>query len=171
MRRLEFWLSVGTLALLLPYWFAWSVVGPVTNGDSQVYNLARLWVVNSDRFFFNQSYASKTQLILPWSFDAVHYPFLFLRYGAELPVVLTATRGRVFHIYDQLQPDLIAIRNASDEDLERLDRIHGRGEYRLISIGAPDERLTNAVCEPVDPPARGPRWERYDFRYCVWRRR
>ena len=87
-RRLELWLSGTVLLLLLPYWLAWSIIGPVTNWDSQVYNLARLWVVGGDGLFFNRSYTSITQLIMPWSFDAVHYPFVLLRYGYALPSFL-----------------------------------------------------------------------------------
>ena len=84
-RRLDLWLSTGVLAVLVPYWLVWSWVGPVTNGDAQVYNLARLWLIDADGLFFNRSYTAITQLIMPWSFDAVHYPFLHLRMGYALP--------------------------------------------------------------------------------------
>jgi hypothetical protein len=79
------WLSGTVLALGLLYWLAWCLVAPVTNGDSQVYNLARLWVIDGDGLFFNRSHTSITQLIMPWSFDAVHYPFVRLGYGYALP--------------------------------------------------------------------------------------
>ena len=84
-RRLDLWLSTCVLALLVPYWLVWSWVGPVTNGDAQVYNLARLWLVDADGLFFNRSYTAITQIVMPWSFDAVHYPFLHLRLGYALP--------------------------------------------------------------------------------------
>jgi hypothetical protein len=87
-RRLEMWLSGSVLALGLLYWLAWCLVAPVTNGDSQVYNLARLWVIDRDGLFFNRSYTWTPQLIMPWSFDAVHYPFVRLGYGYALPSFL-----------------------------------------------------------------------------------
>ena len=60
----------------------------MTNADSQVYNLARLWVIDGDGLFFNRSYTSITQLVMPWSFEAVHYPFVRLGYGYALPSFL-----------------------------------------------------------------------------------
>ena len=73
-RRVELWLAATALVLLLPYWLAWSLFEPVRNVDSQVYNLARLWVIEDGGLFLNRSYTATTQLIMPWSFDAVHYP-------------------------------------------------------------------------------------------------
>jgi len=87
-RRVELWLSATALSLLLPYWLAWSIVLPVTSTDAQVYNLARLWVIGGEGLFFNHSYTTTTQLIMPWSFDAVHYPFLRLRHAYALPSFL-----------------------------------------------------------------------------------
>jgi hypothetical protein len=82
------WLSGSVLALGLLYWLAWCLVAPVTNADAQRYNLARLWVIDGDGLFFNHSHSSITQLIMPWSFDAVHYPFVRLGYGYALPSFL-----------------------------------------------------------------------------------
>lgn len=82
------WLSGSVLALGLLYWLAWCLVAPVTNGDSQIYNLARLWVIDGDGLFFNRSYTWSPQLVMPWSFDAVHYPFVHLGYGYALPSFL-----------------------------------------------------------------------------------
>ena len=87
-RRLEAWFSASVLAVLLLYWLAWCLIAPVTNADSQVYNLARLWVIEGDGLFFNHSYNWNMQLIMPWSFDAVHYPFVRLGYGYALPSFL-----------------------------------------------------------------------------------
>jgi hypothetical protein len=87
-RRVELWLSAAALVLLLPYWLAWSLLEPVRNVDSQVYNLARLWVIEDGGLFLNRSYTATTQLIMPWSFDAVHYPFVRLGYAYALPSFL-----------------------------------------------------------------------------------
>ena len=92
------WLSGSVLALGLVYWLVWSLVAPVTNGDSQVYNLARLWVIDGDGLFFNRSHTWSPQLIMPWSFDAVYYPFVRLGYGYALPsfLCLLGTMGILF---------------------------------------------------------------------------
>ena len=87
-RRIDAALAAAALAVGLAYWLIWAVAGPVTNGDSQVYNLARLWVIDADGFFLNRSYTWITQLILPWAFDAVHYPLLLLGRGYAVPSFL-----------------------------------------------------------------------------------
>src|SRR5688500_319226 len=87
-RRFEVWLSCSVLITGLLYWLAWCLIAPVTNVDAQAYNLARLWVIDGDGLFFNRSYTSITQLIMPWAFDAVHYPFVRLGYGYGLPSFL-----------------------------------------------------------------------------------
>src|SRR5262245_23643292 len=88
-RRIDVWLSASVLTLLVPYWLAWSWLAPVTNADAQIYHLARLWVFEADGVFFNHSYTAIPQLIMPWSFDAVHYPFLWLGHGYALPSFLS----------------------------------------------------------------------------------
>ena len=97
-RRLEAWLAASVLAVLMLYWLVWSVVGPVTNQDSLIYHLARLWLIEQTGLFHNTSYTWITQLILPWTFDAVHYPLLRLRYGYALPsfLCLVGIMGIVF---------------------------------------------------------------------------
>ena len=87
-RRVETWLAAVVLGALLSYWSAWCIVGPVTNGDSQVYNLARLWVIDAGGLFWNTAYTWNTQLIMPWAFDAVHYPSVRLGFAYALPSFL-----------------------------------------------------------------------------------
>ena len=87
-RRVEVGLAASVLVTVSLYWLAWSVIGPVTNADSQDYNLARLWLIERYGLFANRSYTTIFQLIYPWSFDAVHYPFVHLRYGYALPSFL-----------------------------------------------------------------------------------
>jgi len=84
-RRIEVGIALVVLAALLLYWLAWAVIGPVTNVDAQIYNLTRLWVIDGHGLFANPFYTSTLQLVMPWSFDAVHYPFLLLRHGYALP--------------------------------------------------------------------------------------
>jgi len=63
-------------------------VSPVTNSDSQVYNLARLSVTERAGFWQTTAWNSVRQVIFPWTFDAVHYPFLKIGWGFALPSFL-----------------------------------------------------------------------------------
>jgi hypothetical protein len=80
----------------------------------------------------------------------------------ELPVILTASRGPVFHLYDQLAPNLISIPNLSEEDLIKVDEVYRRGMYRIVAMRA-ELDLPGVVCEEA-VRAR-------ETRICVWRRR
>jgi len=71
--------------LLVVYWAAYALVVPVTIWDSHAYNLARLLIANHGGLFGNTGWNSDRQVAFPWSFDAVHYPFLFLGWGYALP--------------------------------------------------------------------------------------
>jgi hypothetical protein len=75
-------------ASMIIYWFLWCIFSPVTNGDSRTYNLARLWFLERGGLFGNPYCIWSWHLILPWTFDAAHYPFLYLQYGYELPSFL-----------------------------------------------------------------------------------
>jgi hypothetical protein len=80
----------------------------------------------------------------------------------ELPVILTGGRGPVFHVYDQLAPNLISIPSLTEEDLAILDAVYRRGMYRIVAIRA-ELDLPGVECEAALPP--------YETRICVWRRR
>ncbi len=70
---------------LLAYWATFAVVAPVMNYDSQVYNLARLFIAHAGGLFGNHGWNSERQVLFPWTFDAIHYPFLFIYRGYCLP--------------------------------------------------------------------------------------
>jgi hypothetical protein len=79
--RLTFW------ALFL-YWAVYCLVAPVTNIDSQMYNLARIVLAMKGGLFGNGLFTSVFQVMWPWSFDAVHLPFLEIGWGFALPSFL-----------------------------------------------------------------------------------
>jgi hypothetical protein len=70
---------------LLVYWGVYALIAPVTNSDSQVYNLARLSVAERAGFWQTTAWNSIRQVIFPWTFDAIHYPFLKIGWGSALP--------------------------------------------------------------------------------------
>jgi len=72
----------------LAYWTAYAVVVPVTIWDSHTYNLARLLIAEHGGLFGNTGWNSDRQVAFPWSFDAIHYPFLFLGWGYAVPSFL-----------------------------------------------------------------------------------
>ena len=76
--------KVPVLGLLL-YWFLFALVAPVTIYDAHVYNVSRLLVIRKGGFFGDHVWNLPAQICYPWSFDAVHYPFLFLGTGFDLP--------------------------------------------------------------------------------------
>jgi hypothetical protein len=80
----------------------------------------------------------------------------------EVPVILTAGRAPIFHLYDQLAPDLISIPNLSEEDLVKLDDVYRRGMYRIVVMRA-ELDLPGVVCEEA--------FRARETRICVWRRR
>lgn len=72
--------------VLLAYSGAFALVAPVTNYDSQVYNMARLCIAHSaGGLFGNKGWNTVRQIAFPWTFDAIHYPCLFLHWGYGLP--------------------------------------------------------------------------------------
>ncbi|MFT3830067.1 MAG: hypothetical protein QM691_10230 [Opitutaceae bacterium] len=71
--------------VMLGYWGLYALLTPVTNFDSQTYNLARLALAERHGFFGNPYWTSAWQVMHPWSFDAVHLPSLWLGWGHALP--------------------------------------------------------------------------------------
>jgi hypothetical protein len=67
------------------YWAVYVLVAPVTNVDSQMYNIARLELALRGGLFGNGHFTSVYQVIWPWAFDAVHLPFLQLGWGYAFP--------------------------------------------------------------------------------------
>lgn len=69
----------------LAYWGVYALVAPVTTIDSQMYNLARLELAARGGLFGNGHFTSVFHVIFPWTYDAVHLPFLRLGWGCALP--------------------------------------------------------------------------------------
>lgn len=82
--RISRLLSLGALA----YWGLYALLAPVTNIDAQMYNLTRLELALRGGLFHNDHFTSVFHVIFPWSFDAVHLPFLLLGWGYALPSFL-----------------------------------------------------------------------------------
>jgi 4-amino-4-deoxy-L-arabinose transferase-like glycosyltransferase len=76
------------IASVLAYWGLFALALPVTNLDSQVYHLARLCIAERAGFWQTTAWNSVRQVIFPWTFDALHYPFLKLGWGFALPSFL-----------------------------------------------------------------------------------
>jgi hypothetical protein len=91
------------IASILVYWGVFALIAPVTNSDSQVYNLARLSVAERAGFWQATAWNSVRQVIFPWTFDAVHYPFLKLGWGSGLPSFL-AFLGLLTIIFKLIAP-------------------------------------------------------------------
>jgi 4-amino-4-deoxy-L-arabinose transferase-like glycosyltransferase len=72
------WVALG-------YWGLYALVAPVTTIDSQMYNLARVELAARGGLFNNDYFTSVFHVIFPWSYDAVHLPFLRLGWGYALP--------------------------------------------------------------------------------------
>ena len=70
---------------LLAYWGLYATVAPVTNIDSQIYHIARLELAARGGLFNNDWFTSIYHLMWPWTFDAVHLPFVGLGWGYALP--------------------------------------------------------------------------------------
>ena len=71
--------------VMMAYWLVFALVAPVLNIDSQHYNLSRLDFAMRGGLFGNPQWTSLFQVCYPWSFDAVHLPFLLLGWGYALP--------------------------------------------------------------------------------------
>jgi hypothetical protein len=73
---------------IIGYWGFLALVLPVSNVDSHVYNLGRLAVAETAGFWQTSAWNSPRQVVFPWTFDAVHYPFLKIGWGTSLPSFL-----------------------------------------------------------------------------------
>jgi hypothetical protein len=103
-----FFLEGGLKALIvsiLAYWGIYALISPVTNSDSQVYNLARLSVAERAGFWQATAWNSVRQVIFPWTCDAVHYPFLIIGWGSALPSFV-AFLGLLIIIFELVVPRL-----------------------------------------------------------------
>lgn len=78
----------GLAGGLLAYWGAFALLAPVTVWDSQTYNLGRLAIARQGGLFANPLWTSERQVMFPWSFDAIHLPFIPLGWGYALPSFL-----------------------------------------------------------------------------------
>ena len=70
---------------ILTYWGASALLLPVTTWDCQVYNLGRLIVAERAGFWQAEAWNSIREVTFPWTFDAVHYPFLKIGWGFGIP--------------------------------------------------------------------------------------
>ena len=70
---------------LLAYWAVFAAVAPLINIDSQMYHVARLELAARGGLFNNGWFTSMYHVLWPWTFDAVHLPFLGLGWGYALP--------------------------------------------------------------------------------------
>jgi hypothetical protein len=96
--RFFFWALFG-------YWSLYVLVAPVTNIDSQMYDIARLSLAMKGGLFTSPYFTSVFQVMWPWTFDAVHLPFFELGWACALPsfcclagtcyVVFVMTRARL----------------------------------------------------------------------------
>jgi hypothetical protein len=93
------------IASILAYWGIYALIAPVTNSDSQVYNLARLSVAERAGFWQATAWNSVRQVMFPWTFDAVHYPFLIIGWGSALPSFV-AFLGLLIIIFEMVVPRL-----------------------------------------------------------------
>jgi hypothetical protein len=76
------------IVAIIAYWGLLAAVLPVTNFDSHVYNLGRLAVAENAGFWQTSAWNSINQIVFPWTFDAVHYPFLKIGWGMAAPSFL-----------------------------------------------------------------------------------
>jgi hypothetical protein len=83
--RLAEALLPATVLGLLCYWLLYSLVATVNVDDGQMYNQARLYVIKQGGLLHNNVWHTYTQIMFPWSFDAVHWPFVRLGFGYALP--------------------------------------------------------------------------------------
>jgi hypothetical protein len=77
------------LVAVVAYWGVLAVVLPVSNIDSNIYNLGRLAVAENAGFWQTRAWNDPRQVVFPWTFDAVHYPFLKIGWGSALPSFLS----------------------------------------------------------------------------------
>jgi hypothetical protein len=77
------------IVAIIAYWGLLAAVLPVSNVDSHVYNLGRLAVAENAGFWQTSAWNTPRQVVFPWTFDAVHYPFLKIGWGSALPSFLS----------------------------------------------------------------------------------
>ncbi len=78
---------VAALSLLV-YWAVFALVTLGVGPDVMEYHLGRLWIVHTEGLIGNPVWTNQRQMVFPWGFDAVHYPFLFLGTAHALPSFL-----------------------------------------------------------------------------------
>lgn len=80
----------GLVALSTLYWGAMALVLPVVVWDSHTYNVARLLVTRQAGGLFGEYlWTGPRQVTFPWTFDALHYPFVLLGgWGVSMPSFL-----------------------------------------------------------------------------------
>jgi hypothetical protein len=88
---------------ILVYWGASALLLPVTTSDCQIYNLARLRVVERAGFWQTEAWNSIRQVTFPWTFDAVHYPFLKIGWGYGIPSFV-ALLGLLVIVFQVVKP-------------------------------------------------------------------
>ena len=79
------WFLVATV---IAYWAIYVSMAPVTTSDSHIYNLARLLIAERGGLFNNPLWTNMHQIVFPWGFDAVYYPFLKIGRFENLPAFL-----------------------------------------------------------------------------------
>ena len=78
----------GLVVLLIGYWGLFALLAPVTVWDAQVYNLGRLPIIDQAGLFGHGLWSTERQLSFPWSFDAIHWPFVQIGWGYGIPSLL-----------------------------------------------------------------------------------
>lgn len=81
-------ISKTASCVLLAYWALYAAVTPITNIDSQIYNLARVELAARGGLFNNGLFTSAYHVMHPWTYDALHLPFLAIGCGYALPSFL-----------------------------------------------------------------------------------
>jgi hypothetical protein len=74
--------------IALAYWGVAALVFPVTIWDAHTYNLARVSIAEMDGLFGNALWLNDRQIFFPWTFDALHVPFLHIGWGYGIPSFL-----------------------------------------------------------------------------------
>ena len=87
------------IVAIISYWGLFALALPVSNIDSNIYNLARLAVAENAGFWQTSAWNSINQIVFPWTFDAVHYPFLKIGWGIAAPSFLCFL-GLVVVVFD-----------------------------------------------------------------------
>jgi len=75
----------GAVLCLVAYWLLYSLLAAVNVTDAQTYNQARLYVIDQGGLFENHIAHTSTQISFPWTYDAVHWPFVVAGFGHALP--------------------------------------------------------------------------------------